>query len=340
MLGAEGIKQYQRLRSKGIESLVRQQNNTASSSAPPLRLERGDYFHDGFDVLPEVSEWHTYLRHSVRIADTITCRVLDLLGQQNGMLVGDPRMRMKSKEVCKQLDLISEGLSPPVSNVPAAISDFLRDGDDQNLSLNLAPSSVRTITESTEPKGPRQERRDKFLNFLDAPLMDNYRSYLKPATVRPPFQSDDSHPLPSHDDRASRAMVSSPGGVIPGPEFQDPNVPLGTPFTLRRPGTMTTMVSGLTDLSRDSKLTRSKKEHPQDVFQAREDMRAKELRRREKDVLARLKSKPKDSTLANYWGDRDLVSLWPLPHDFPHSFGLPWFPVKLSLQSCTEIHRR
>ncbi|PVH84822.1 hypothetical protein DL98DRAFT_528241 [Cadophora sp. DSE1049] len=45
---------------------------------------------------------------------------------------------------------------------------------------------------------------------------------------------------------------------------------------------MTAAVSDVTGLSRDCRLTRPKKEHPQDVFQAREDMRAKEARRREK----------------------------------------------------------
>lgn len=311
MLGAEGIKQYQRLRLKGIENLIRLQIPATTSNTPRLHLERGDYFHNGSEVLREVNDWHTYLRHSMRVTDTVTSQVLNLLGQRNGMLVGDPKKRMKSKDVWDELEKISHRLPDPVSDVPTAILDFLRDGDDQNLSLNLAQSSTSTIIEPTEPKAARQERRDKVFKFLDGPLVDNYRSYLKPPSTRSTFPVDNSQTFPGLGDQPLPAGFLRSSGSPSGFGFggiKDPDLSHGIPLQLRRPGTMMSESSNWTGSTKDIRSPLTKKEHPQDLFQAREDMWARDLQRREKDLFARLRTKPKDPRLSNYWGDRDLVS--------------------------------
>ena len=61
----------------------------------------GDSFHDGSEVLPEVTHWHTYLRQVARRSDDLTRRVLDLVDER--MLIGDPERRAGVDEICKRM---------------------------------------------------------------------------------------------------------------------------------------------------------------------------------------------------------------------------------------------
>lgn len=66
-----------------------------------------DRFHDGKDVLPEIKSWHRYLANHVRIGDTITAKVLNLINED--MLKADPEERLTSTKLCKELDKILSG---------------------------------------------------------------------------------------------------------------------------------------------------------------------------------------------------------------------------------------
>lgn len=61
----------------------------------------GDSFHDGSEVLPEVTHWHRYLRRVARNSDSFTHRVLDLVDKK--MLVGQVELRAEAAEICKLL---------------------------------------------------------------------------------------------------------------------------------------------------------------------------------------------------------------------------------------------
>ena len=69
-------------------------------------LTQGDYFHNGKRVLEDVTGWHKMLRGSLRITDTITNRVLDLVDEK--MLLEDPLERINSKSLCNELMRISD----------------------------------------------------------------------------------------------------------------------------------------------------------------------------------------------------------------------------------------
>ncbi|KAK1496617.1 hypothetical protein CTAM01_08255 [Colletotrichum tamarilloi] len=87
---------------------IRELHNTQSPGEQVPACE--DAVHDGHKVLPQVLEWHTYLRNSSRRADTISCAVLDLVDQY--MLVEDPKRRFPSTALCKELDrIVSEAES-------------------------------------------------------------------------------------------------------------------------------------------------------------------------------------------------------------------------------------
>ena len=72
----------------------------------PLVFTQGDYFHNGKRVLEDVIGWHKMLRGSLRITDTITNRVLDLVDGK--MLLEDPLERIDSKSLCNELMRISD----------------------------------------------------------------------------------------------------------------------------------------------------------------------------------------------------------------------------------------
>lgn len=58
---------------------------------------RTDCFHDGHDVIPEIKEWHDYLKEVKRDSDQVTPAILDLVDKK--MLVKDPDARIKSQEL-------------------------------------------------------------------------------------------------------------------------------------------------------------------------------------------------------------------------------------------------
>lgn len=62
---------------------------------------RGDYFHDGADVLSIMDPWHKFLRSSVRKSDTFTGKVLDIIDE--GLLVNDVEKRLDVDTLYSQL---------------------------------------------------------------------------------------------------------------------------------------------------------------------------------------------------------------------------------------------
>jgi len=86
VLGLQGVLQFEILRKR------------ASGD------RKSDKFHDGSDVLPHIKLWHDYLRSHIRIADTATARVLDLVEAK--MLKKNPADRLTSQDLCKDLDYL------------------------------------------------------------------------------------------------------------------------------------------------------------------------------------------------------------------------------------------
>ncbi|OAG42928.1 hypothetical protein AYO21_02879 [Fonsecaea monophora] len=100
ILGQQGILQYDFVRKAAIKRLRKpsKTDKTASSRCPTA----DDAFHNGRKVLPEVLQWHDYLRSIVRTSDTISCLVLDLV--EHHMLLESPEDRVSSKGLCMKLD--------------------------------------------------------------------------------------------------------------------------------------------------------------------------------------------------------------------------------------------
>lgn len=101
VLGYDGIRQFRTFRDSAVQRTMKEQASAQPPAANAVDLTRGDYFHDGNDVLHDVREWHNFLRRFLRQGDTITSHVLDLVDKS--MLIGDPNKRMQAKDLCVSL---------------------------------------------------------------------------------------------------------------------------------------------------------------------------------------------------------------------------------------------
>lgn len=134
-LGHHGVRQYLQLRENANDRAMRRQGQSGDQRSP--QLEYGDYFHDGDDVLPEVTAWHKYIRNILRETDRVTKQVLDVVDKH--MLIKDPLQRWQASEVYDKWCRISMGLEDPTHSVPGDIIAFLATSEGD---LNLLGSDA------------------------------------------------------------------------------------------------------------------------------------------------------------------------------------------------------
>jgi hypothetical protein len=136
VLGNFGIQSFRNLRRQNLERLCAEhvknppETDTESSVDIP---RRGDYFHDGTDVLAAVTSWHSFLRSSVRRSDAITSKVLDIVDQ--GLLVSDVEERLDAKTLYARLkQVITEGREEAgiFPNIDTEIAVFLREEESKD----------------------------------------------------------------------------------------------------------------------------------------------------------------------------------------------------------------
>ncbi|KAI1122268.1 hypothetical protein F5Y10DRAFT_271233 [Nemania abortiva] len=108
VLGKEGVKQYRLLRQRAIES---------------LGIGIGDPFHDKEKVLSAVSDWHRYLRNTIRKDDCYTAKVLDLVDSR--MLIIPGENRISGAALSQELKAIDEAAIPSTDGFPDYIAEFI-----------------------------------------------------------------------------------------------------------------------------------------------------------------------------------------------------------------------
>jgi serine/threonine protein kinase len=107
ILGYQGVCQYQHVREKALGSLLKTIKEDGHALLVSQGLKAGtkpeklDCFHNGTNVLREITSWHTLLRSSARKTDPITEEVLNLIDQK--MLLQDPKQRIESRLLCEEL---------------------------------------------------------------------------------------------------------------------------------------------------------------------------------------------------------------------------------------------
>lgn len=104
VLGKAGIEKFQTLRRRSLDRTYnelqdddkKEQINTGAGAT-----YRGDYFHDGNNVLAVVNLWHELLRGISRKSDTITAKILDIVDES--LLIRDIKKRVDAKTLLVQL---------------------------------------------------------------------------------------------------------------------------------------------------------------------------------------------------------------------------------------------
>ncbi|EXJ79744.1 serine/threonine protein kinase [Capronia epimyces CBS 606.96] len=110
ILGYQGILQYETLRKQAIANLKRRQEQETGLTTPTAH----DAFHNGYNVLPEVLQWHNYLHTISRRSDSLSMRVLGLVEQE--MLLGSPQQRISSTALCERLKFMLKAADMDYAN--------------------------------------------------------------------------------------------------------------------------------------------------------------------------------------------------------------------------------
>ncbi|RDW91279.1 hypothetical protein BP5796_02444 [Coleophoma crateriformis] len=109
VLGYQGVCQFDHLRRKAIRELAQGQHRPRvlleDIRIDLVEAESHDCFHNGHEVLPQVKSWHEYLRSAVRKSDKVTSRVLDLVDQK--MLLSSATSRISAVQLCEELSDIA-----------------------------------------------------------------------------------------------------------------------------------------------------------------------------------------------------------------------------------------
>ena len=121
VLGKTGIEKFQTIRRRTLDRLYIESRNGESKGQTNIGtkiVRRGDYFHDGTDVLAVVTSWHNFLRSTLRKSDTVTSKILNIVDQR--LLVNAIKERIDAKALSVQLSHVFEeseaesDLLPPI----------------------------------------------------------------------------------------------------------------------------------------------------------------------------------------------------------------------------------
>jgi serine/threonine protein kinase len=161
ILGYQGVCQYQLVREKALGSLLKSIKENGHPLLVSQRLtvsgkpEKLDCFHNGTDVLSEITTWHTLLRDSARKTDPITEEVLNLIDQK--MLLQDPKQRMDSRLLCEELHRIVSSSKQVLREIIATESPEARDRRKhmEGLLCEIDKEAATQIVEEAPPEPTR-----------------------------------------------------------------------------------------------------------------------------------------------------------------------------------------
>jgi hypothetical protein len=305
VLGYQGIRQFSNVREKAIAKINKERSSRSNiMQGPTFTPTEGDSFHDGAQVLRDVTSWHSALRVALRATDTITSQVLDLVNDK--MLLGDSSQRLKAKDICQELkQILSQSQAKPKKVLPESIIEFLIEVDEE------APSKSGALANIYQSLTVPQDRKTRKSKLLHLPLMKTtHRSeYLKSALsaqVAEPEEKQTVQKSPTQEDVAIRQQApldSMPTSGAPDrSEYRDRNHFSETrDFRNNEAEYFPPTPSRTPAEVRPKKQQGSRTATPQNVFQAREA-----IEQREKHNY--LKRTRKDGLLTRHFSNRDIVS--------------------------------
>ncbi|KAL8820291.1 MAG: hypothetical protein Q9223_001457 [Gallowayella weberi] len=257
-------------------------------------ISAGDYFHDGKQVLQDVTTWHKVLRSALRETDNVTSGLLDLVDQK--MLLRSASSRIKAKDLCSELkQLVTRSQEGPRTEVPASITDTLLKMD-KDAAFTISPSRASNISPPSDAPEDRKARKSR---LLEVPLMKTaHRSEGLNLYPTSDHTQPESGRVGGHSTAMSQALKSSANHSIDVSSIH-PHQPRRPPPT-STPNVITPPVFPSQDTWKPAR--KPKTHPPQNVFQAR-----KEIEKRDKHNF--LRKEHKDELLKQYFGNRDLKFL-------------------------------
>lgn len=129
ILGPSGLRVFSNIRAEAVSRRL-EANLRESVSPDDAIIGHGDFWHDGEEVLPEVLQWHAYLRSVVRPTDPIAAHILDLVDNQ--MLLQEPPKRISASDLSTEMQNIGKQypLMRP-DNLPLLIKNAIQKEETQ-----------------------------------------------------------------------------------------------------------------------------------------------------------------------------------------------------------------
>ncbi|KAL8846936.1 MAG: hypothetical protein Q9221_008004 [Calogaya cf. arnoldii] len=303
VFGYQGIQQFRKVREKAVSQIVPvpfQHNQLRRSTS----ISAGDYFHDGRQVLDAVIDWHKVLRNALRHTDSVTSGLLDLVDQK--MLLGSANSRIKARDLCSELkSIVAQSEAAPRIKMPQNIMETLLEADTEAVSSVPLELGSKTSEQLASPDN-RKARKSK---LLGQPLM---KTAHRSQGLKSVLASYNRYPTDRDSPNIQEVARSSPGdhtAHIPSGLVPAHNIPLDhQTHAEASPQDRSPLVTQIGPppfpIRGLQKPTRTPKTHtPQDIFQAREEIK-------ERDKYKKLIPKErKDKLLTKHFGNRDLKFL-------------------------------
>ena len=271
----------------------------ASSQNQVTEKSEGDHFHNGHDVLEDVTIWHKHLRGALRRTDTITSQVLDLVDQE--MLRGSAEDRITANSLCSRLDSILESsFNTSEPRLSDTIKTVLSESVAEATSKAASKGRSRFIDRRVSQLPGSVKREDRKSVAPERPLEHNHHSTFRPnqsLTLHSRNLQDGTNPHSGPTAPPQLAAVHTSQPLIKSPVHE--RMPSDTTIHMTPTRTRPRAVI--------------KRHSPVNVFQAREAN--EERRKKPKFSVPKLwinRSKHdevKDGLLTSYFqGERDIVS--------------------------------
>ncbi|KAL8690381.1 MAG: hypothetical protein Q9218_004160 [Villophora microphyllina] len=287
ILGFTGVLQFNEMRKMTIQRLHRSRQGLRVGDEDP----EGDQFHDGYQLLGIVSEWHRYLRGRIRKCDAFSIQVLDLIDRK--MLITTPESRIKADDLCSQLDkIIVKGSKESNDGVPLEIQKNLKEIDaavaDRLEGMRRSKGGDPGTVNGTTGEGRRS-------TAIDLMLKTTHRQ-----SILPPDQGQTQHTRQSSGRVLDTQMDASLESL--------PHTSQRSSIIRKQGRSETGLSRGTPTRTRPSKM--SSRHPPQDVFQAREAVTDRNKGNHKlRSLFTKHYQSKKDEVLTNYFDQRDIVFL-------------------------------
>lgn len=241
VLGYDGFNPFYHLRKRAIEKFM--------AANPGTNLKDDDAFHNGQDVLPEVSQWHQFLRQRLSQADRTTALVLDLVDEHMLLCDSPDKPRISSQNLVHKCSRILEQsrasqqaeISPAIQQVLEDLKNTVQDPSAPNNKQVLTNSEWQTSTQEVKRLKAQEQRLIYLKNGLT-------KSSAASRSRNPPIQvivnSENGNRSSTYMSSAAGPSTANPRSsmgnisLVPSTDHSDPsrsNSPSNPPAGAHRP---------------------------------------------------------------------------------------------------------